>query len=273
MCHEEVRGGGKFLEDLVRGGFEAGSAAGWERFGKCLHDRAEGDGEALHKVAGPDVAVHRISNEFADDHWGFAMVGQGSEGSERKVRDHGAEGRRDFAIEVGVFGKETLIAKCFKTIQDGRETQDGIELGIIKQRVLRLEGLLDGKKPAISFPPLGMIELAGRLEEVEANCSRLASDSFAAVESMHQKLDEVSNSFPQAWKEDFAEFDKRISNTLNESISKIAGVMSKLVDAQKSLRKNRASTSIQPVALIDRQEALEGLYQEIQYLRQRERHN
>ena len=60
------------------------------------------------------------------------MVGQGSEGSERKVRDHGAEGRRDFAIEVGVFGKETLIAKCFKTIQDGREAQDGIELGIIK---------------------------------------------------------------------------------------------------------------------------------------------
>ena len=132
MCHEEVRGGGEFLEDLVRGGFEVGSAAGWERFGKCLHDRAERDGEALREVAGPDVAIHRISNEFADDHWGFAMVGQGSEGSERKVWDHGAEGLRDFAIEVDVFGKETLIAKCFKTIQDGRETQDGIELGIIK---------------------------------------------------------------------------------------------------------------------------------------------
>ena len=167
----------------------------------------------------------------------------------------------------------TLTTCASPTGQHLGPYSDSIELGIIKQRLLRLEGLLDGKKPAISFPPLGMIELAGRLEEVEANCSRLASDSFAAVESMHQKLDEVSNSFPQAWKEDFAEFDKRISNTLNESISKIAGVMSKLVDAQKSLRKNRASTSIQPVALIDRQEALEGLYQEIQYLRQRERHN
>ena len=132
MCHEEVRGGGKFLEDLVRGGFEAGSAAGWERFGKCLHDHAEGDGEALHEVAGADVAVHRISNEFADDRWGFAMVSQGSEGGERKVWDHGAEGLRDFAIEVGVLGKEPLIAKCFQTFQDGRETQDGIELGIFK---------------------------------------------------------------------------------------------------------------------------------------------
>jgi len=111
MCHEEVRGGGEFLEDLVRGGFEAGSAAGWERFGKCLHDRAERDGEALREVAGPDAATHRISNEFADDHWGFAMVSQGSESGERKVWDHGAEGLRDFAIEVGVFGKETAIAK------------------------------------------------------------------------------------------------------------------------------------------------------------------
>lgn len=111
MCHEEVGGGGEFLEDLVRGGFEAGLAGGREGFGKCLHDRAEGDGEALHEVAGPDVAICRISNEFADDHWGFAMVGQGSEGGERKVWEHGAEGLRDFAIEVGVFGKETLIAE------------------------------------------------------------------------------------------------------------------------------------------------------------------
>ena len=132
MRQERVRGGGEFLKDLVRGGRQAKLTDGQERFGKCLHNRAEGDGVALHEVAGADVAIARISNDFADDHGGFAVVGQGSEGAEREVRDYGDEGLRDFAVEGGVIGKGPLITEGREAIQDGREAQDGFELGIFK---------------------------------------------------------------------------------------------------------------------------------------------
>ena len=48
------------------------------------------------------------------------------------MRDHGDEGLRDFAIEIGIFEKEPLITEGREAIQDGREAQDGFELGIFK---------------------------------------------------------------------------------------------------------------------------------------------
>ena len=98
-------GVGEFLKDLVRARLEAGLSGGWKRFGKCLHDRAEGDGVALHEVAGADVSIGHIADQLADLRGGFAVVGQGSEGAEREVRDHGDEGFGDFAVEGGVIGK------------------------------------------------------------------------------------------------------------------------------------------------------------------------
>ena len=116
----------------MRGGLETRFAGGRKRFGKCLHDRAEGDGVALREVAGPNVAIRRIFNDFTDDHGGFAVVGQGSEGAGREVRDHGGERLGNFAIEIGVFEKEPLTTEGREAIQDRREAQDGFELGIFK---------------------------------------------------------------------------------------------------------------------------------------------
>ena len=116
----------------MRGGLETRFAGGRKRFGKCLHDRAEGDGVALREVAGPNVAIRRIFNDFTDDHGGFAVVGQGSEGAGREVRDHGGERLGNFAIEIGVFEKEPLTTEGREAIQDRREAQDGFKLRIFK---------------------------------------------------------------------------------------------------------------------------------------------
>ena len=116
----------------MRGRLEARLAGGRERFGKCLHDRAEGDGVALREVAGPDVAIRRIFNDFTDDHGRFAVVGQGPEGAGREVRDHGGEWLGNFAIEIGVLGKEPLTTEGREAIQDRREAQDGFKLRIFK---------------------------------------------------------------------------------------------------------------------------------------------
>ncbi len=116
----------------MRGGLEARLAGGRKCFGKCLHDRAEGDGVALREVAGPDVAIHRVFNDFTNNHGRFAVVGQGPEGAGREMRNHGCERLGDFAIEIGVLGKEPLLTEGRKAIEDRRESQDGFELGVFK---------------------------------------------------------------------------------------------------------------------------------------------
>lgn len=116
----------------MRGGLETRFAGGRKRFGKCLHDRAEGDGVALREVAGPDVAIRRIFNDFTDNHGRFAVVGQGPEGAGREMRDHGCEWLGDFAIELGVLGKEPLLTEGREAIEDRRESQDGFEFTTVR---------------------------------------------------------------------------------------------------------------------------------------------
>ena len=96
-----------------------------------------------------------------------------------------------------------------------------MEQNIIKERLLKLESNFDLNQPAVSFPVLGLVELAARLDDVERNCSRMVADSFAAVETVHMRLESLETNL------------KNAVSRMDGSVSTIASVVSKLLEAKK----------------------------------------
>ncbi len=114
------------------GGRQARLACGWECIGVSVHDRAEGNGVALHEVTGSDVSVRGISNDFADLRRCFAVVGERTKGGRVQMWDHGFQRLRNLAVELGVIGEGATGAEESQFIEHGGEADDGSKARILK---------------------------------------------------------------------------------------------------------------------------------------------
>ena len=127
-----MRRGGEFLEDFVWGGRQERNAGWREGIGVGVDDRAEGDGVALHEVAGAEVSVGRVADHLADLRRSFAVVGERTEGCRGRVWDHRFQRLRDLAVELGVIGECATRAEKCQFVEHGGEADDGSEARILK---------------------------------------------------------------------------------------------------------------------------------------------
>ena len=106
---------------------------------------------------------------------------------------------------------------------------ESTQFSVLKHRLLRVEQRLDAGSPAVSFPDSRIDALDARIVDVESNCTRVAMDSFAAIESMHAKLDLLH----EAVRKNLSELDQDMSTRLSESIAQVTCLITKLVEAHK----------------------------------------
>ena len=117
-------------------------------------------------------------------------------------------------IESQISGRPEEINRLSSSDQGGL-----VHFQILKERLLRLEECIDAR-----------ISLSSRVDEVETNCSRLASDTFGAVESMHMKIESLQSAIVQ----DLNQMDSKTSEKLKESILQISRIITKFVEIHKT---------------------------------------
>jgi hypothetical protein len=148
-------------------------------------------------------------------------------------------------IDRRVSAMETKSGLVSNSVESNKfpSNQPTVELDIVFERLKRVEESLDKRKPLVNFPNRSIEDVWLRLDEVETCSARLAEDTLAVVQGVHEELAGLRKDFTEEVEKRTGQVEERLEAKLSEGVEKISLVLRKLVAVQKSLSSARTRDS------------------------------
>lgn len=168
---------------------------------------------------------------------------------EAKIEDLAIQGLeiRGMAVQIDTINKRLKAIEASHQVRTPLEkvapalssSASSIQIEIVLERLKRVEESLDRRKPPVNFPFPSVDEVLQRLDDVESCSTRLAEDTLAAVQGVHEELAGLRTDFIEVVEKRTGQVEERLETMLSEGIEKISVVLRKLVAVQKSLSSAR----------------------------------